>query len=49
MFTEFLWPEFQDEVVLYIDVEHNPWEQAEDPDNETIVEAFAEKAPQWMR
>lgn len=49
MFTQFLWPEFQDEVVLYIDVEHNPWEQPEDPDDEAIVEAFMEKAPQWMR
>lgn len=49
MFTEYLWPEFQDQTVLYIDVEHNPWEQPEEPDEDDIIEAFSEQAPQWVR
>lgn len=49
MFTQYLWPEFQNCVVLYIDVEHDPWEEPEEPTDEEIVEAFCEKAPQWIR
>ena len=49
MFQQFLWPEFQDQVVLYIDVEHNPWEQPEEPDDDDIIEAFRYEAPQWIR
>ena len=49
MFKEYLWPEFQDGAIIYIDVLTHPWEEPEEPDDEDIIEAFAEKAAQMVR
>lgn len=49
MFSQYLWQEFADSIVAYIDVEHNPWEEPSAPTNAEIIQATLTKWPQYVR
>lgn len=52
MFNDYLWPEYQGAYILYIDVEHDPWEDPTDPDADEVKEYFSEKAKlivRWLK
>jgi len=43
MFTSYLWPEFRNAVVLYVDNVSAPWEEIEEPSYEDIYDALQEE------
>ena len=49
LWTKYLWPEFCNAAILYIDVETGPWEQPEAPEDEDVIEAFGETARLMLR
>lgn len=51
MFQNYLWPEYQDATLVYVDKEVDPWELADEtaPDHEEVWDEFKEKVPRMIR
>lgn len=51
MFAQYLWPEFRDAPIIYVDQEVDPWEitDEEEPDRDAIWEAFKPIVPKMIR
>lgn len=49
MFTSYLWPEFCDSTVLYMDSVTSPWEEPEEPSYEEIYETLQKELTRWAR
>lgn len=49
LFTNYLWPEFQNATVAYIDKEHGFWEESTEPDLTDMRAWFTEHGPLWLR
>ena len=51
MFQGYLWPEFQDASLIYVDKEVNPWElnNEEEPEHEEVWEEFKHLIPRIIR
>lgn len=51
MFQHYLWPEYQDATLVYVDKEVDPWELADEtaPDHEEVWDEFKEKVPRMIR
>lgn len=49
MFTSYLWPEFRNSIVLYVDSVTPPWEEPAEPKYDEIYEALQEEVTRWAR
>ena len=49
MFTSYLWPEFRNAIVLYVDTVTPPWEEAEEPEYDEVYAALQEEITRWAR
>lgn len=49
MFTSYLWPEFRNSIVLYVDSVTPPWEEPAEPEYDEIYEALQEEITRWAR
>lgn len=51
MFQHYLWPEYQDATLVYVDKEVDPWELADEtpPEHEEVWDEFKEKVPRIIR
>lgn len=49
LFTNYIWPEFQNSTIAYIDKERNYWEESTEPDLTDIRTWFTEHGPLWLR
>lgn len=49
LFTEYIWPEFQQACIMYVDVEHGPWEQPREVDASDVTKWFREHGMLWVR
>lgn len=49
MFTSYLWPEFRNSIVLYVDTITPPWEEPAEPDYDDVYEALQEEVTRWAR
>lgn len=49
MFTSYLWPEFRNSIVLYVDSITSPWEEPAEPSYNEVYEALQEEVTRWAR
>lgn len=49
MFTSYLWPEFRNSIVLYVDSVTPPWEEPAEPSYDEIYETLQEEITRWAR
>ena len=53
MWTDYLWPEFRESIMLYVDVEHSPWETEEpEPTDEEIGDELSgvlSRMARWLK
>lgn len=49
MFTSYLWPEFRNSIVLYVDNVTPPWEESAEPEYDEVYAALQEEVTRWAR
>ena len=49
MFTSYLWPEFRNSIVLYVDTVTPPWEEPAEPEYDEVYAALQEEVTRWAR
>ena len=49
LFTDYIWPEFQDATIAYIDKERSLWEAGSEPTLDDMRTWFTKHGPLWLR